>query len=224
MDVCTTLVTWTWSPSEIWQVGAVHECPLLVAEAHELAADEETAERQHLLHLAAHRDRLADEGVSCSLLLLLEDGLVVVAAGGEPEPHQCRCDGGEGRSNDHRDCPGPLGRDAASFGLHTRDGTMVVVESVVPVEDRSGTVQFDEDADIEDALRPFVLEGAVQDRSGMESVSSAGSGGTTVPDVVAVEADDGGADPVRLRVRRGRDRPGRCAVHRLHRGRHGLHR
>jgi hypothetical protein len=72
--------------------------------------------------------------------------------------------------------------DASSFGYYTSAGEAITAARAVTVEDNRVTVEFDDD--IKDAVRFFVLEGAVRDVQGDESTAGATGGTTAAPDLV----------------------------------------
>jgi len=74
---------------------------------------------------------------------------------------------------------------AQLFGFYTSDGTARTAEAVASAEDRDVVVTF-EGAQLEDAVRFFVLPGAVTDRQGTQSNVGFTGRATAAPDLVSV--------------------------------------
>lgn len=74
---------------------------------------------------------------------------------------------------------------AQSFGYYTLDGTARAASTIASIDDDSAVVTFD-DGQLEDAVRFFVLPGAVLDRKRVTSNLGAFGARTTAPDLVSV--------------------------------------
>lgn len=83
--------------------------------------------------------------------------------------------------------------DAASFGFYTAEGTLTTGSEVVTVEGRMAEISFDESAGdmAEEAVRFFVLPGAIQDRQEQENIYGSLGEATSVPDLVRVTRAEG---------------------------------
>jgi len=81
-----------------------------------------------------------------------------------------------------------LSADPQDFGYYTRSGSMHLGDALISVEKRVVTIEFKRsDGDnVEDAVRYFVLAGAVKDLQGNDSTPRAVGGKTTKPDLSSV--------------------------------------
>jgi hypothetical protein len=81
--------------------------------------------------------------------------------------------------------------DAGSFGFYSKAGGYHTGSSVVSTYNRTVTVKFDSNDQVDTGVRWFVTSGGVQDTDGLDNVLGTTTGSTDAPDLTSVSRDSG---------------------------------